>query len=77
MASTWCRLWEVVIQHLKMHTRSRARNRNGGVGELEGIFEHVSQEEVQQPFGPRSRKDSRRPEEQEEQEQAPLPYAPA
>ncbi|KAL0329065.1 UNVERIFIED_CONTAM: hypothetical protein Sradi_4893200 [Sesamum radiatum] len=56
-----------------MNTRSRARNENAGVGDLEGISEHAPQEEVQQPFGPRRDEIHGRPEDQEEQEQAPPP----
>ncbi|KAL0395033.1 UNVERIFIED_CONTAM: hypothetical protein Slati_4469500 [Sesamum latifolium] len=44
------------------------RNRNGGIGEIEGISEHAPQEEVQQPFGPRREEGNRRPGEQEDQE---------
>ncbi|KAL0404523.1 UNVERIFIED_CONTAM: hypothetical protein Sradi_2093100 [Sesamum radiatum] len=50
-----------------MHTRSN-EERNGGIGELEGISEHVPRELVQQPFGPRREEGNRRPEEQEGQE---------
>ncbi|KAL0287650.1 UNVERIFIED_CONTAM: hypothetical protein Sradi_7119700 [Sesamum radiatum] len=58
-------------RHSKMNTRSRARNGNGGIGDLAGIFEHVPQGEVQQPLGHRREEDSGRPGEQEEQERAP------
>ncbi|KAL0315330.1 UNVERIFIED_CONTAM: hypothetical protein Sradi_5411200 [Sesamum radiatum] len=56
-----------------MNTRSRARNENSGVGDLERISEHAPQEEVQQPFGPRRDEIHRRPKNQEEREQAPPP----
>ncbi|KAK4394529.1 hypothetical protein Sango_1607200 [Sesamum angolense] len=50
-----------------MNTRSRARN------DLEGISELAPQEEVQQPFWPRWDEIHGRPQDQEEQEQAPPP----
>ncbi|KAL0345335.1 UNVERIFIED_CONTAM: hypothetical protein Sradi_4364800 [Sesamum radiatum] len=48
-----------------MHTRSRTRNENEGIGEFEGISEHVPREEVEQPFDPRREEGNRRPGEQE------------
>ncbi|KAK4394706.1 hypothetical protein Sango_1624900 [Sesamum angolense] len=59
-----------VIQHVKMNTRSRARNGNAGIGDLGGISEHSPQDEVQQPFGPRRDEIQGRLGEQEEREQA-------
>ncbi|KAL0453875.1 UNVERIFIED_CONTAM: hypothetical protein Slati_1365600 [Sesamum latifolium] len=56
-----------------MHTRSRTRKGNGGVGELEGISEHAPREEVQQPLGQRREEGNRRPGEQEEKGRAPPP----
>ncbi|KAL0445510.1 UNVERIFIED_CONTAM: hypothetical protein Slati_1678900 [Sesamum latifolium] len=39
-----------------MHTRSRTRNGNGGVGELEGISEHASKRKSNNRSAPGGRK---------------------
>ncbi|KAL0299890.1 UNVERIFIED_CONTAM: hypothetical protein Sangu_3149600 [Sesamum angustifolium] len=61
-----------------MNTKSRAGNGNAGVGDLEGISEHIPQEEAQQLFGLNRDEVHRRPERAGGAgASSPSPYDPA